>query len=85
MKRRALIAALFALVPFLAWRIADACAPVFAVAVFHFKRHPDLPRAQFINGNLGVIQPTWARSYLILSYRYLSGIGLDSARSGSSM
>ena len=79
MKRRALIAALFALVPFLAWRIAEACAPVFAVAVFHFKRHPDLPRAQFINGNLGVIQPTWARSYLILSYRYLSGIGLDSA------
>ncbi len=78
-KRHALIAALFALAPFLAWRIAEACAPVFAVAVFHYKRHPDLPRAQFINGNLGVIQPTWARSYLILSYRHLAGIGLDAA------
>ncbi|MEP7363472.1 MAG: hypothetical protein ABI972_09475 [Acidobacteriota bacterium] len=79
MKRRALLTLLLALIPFLAWRIAEACAPVFAVAVFHYKRHPDFPRGKFINGNLGVIQPTWARSYLVLSYRYLSGVGLDTA------
>ncbi|HZO56325.1 MAG TPA: hypothetical protein VFB63_26700, partial [Bryobacteraceae bacterium] len=79
MKRRAVIAATLLLIPILAWRIAEACAPVFAVAVFHYKRHPDLPRSKFIDGNLGVIQPTWARSYLVLSYRHLAGIGLDGA------
>ena len=79
MKRRAVIAATLLLIPVLAWRIAEACAPVFAVAVFHYKRHPDLPRSKFIDGNLGVIQPTWARSYLVLSYRHLAGIGLDGA------
>jgi hypothetical protein len=79
MKRRALLAVVLmaSLLPYLGPRLAQACAPVFAVAVFHYKRHPDLPRDRFIRGNLGVIQPTWARSYLVLSYRYLAGVGLD--------
>lgn len=81
MKRRALLAALLLtpFLPYLATRLAQACGPIFAVAVFHYKRHPDLPREKFIQGNLGVIQPTWARSYLILSYRHLSGAGLDAS------
>jgi len=35
--------------------------------------HPDLPLKHFAAGKLGVIQPGWAQSYLIVSYRYLTG------------
>lgn len=59
------------------WWIAAACAPDFPVAVFSYHRHPDLPRTEFIDGRLGVLQPTFARSYLVIAYRYLQGIGLD--------
>src|SRR5258708_2541481 len=51
---------------------AFACAPDFEVAVFHFARHPDFPRNDFLNGQLGILQPTFARSYLVIAYRYLS-------------
>jgi hypothetical protein len=56
--------------------IANACAPQFVVAVFSFKKHPDLPRTEFIDGKLGVLQPTFARSYWVIAYRYLTGVGL---------
>jgi len=56
--------------------IANACAPEFVVAVFSFRKHPDLPRTEFIDGRLGVLQPTFARSYWVIAYRYLKGIGL---------
>ena len=59
------------------WRVAVACGPSFIVAVFHYSKHPDLPRSKFLDGKLGLIQPTWARSYLVVSWRYLSGVGLD--------
>src|SRR5262245_3290691 len=58
-KRLALV--LFGLVA-----IVLACGPGFRVAVFSFQRHPDLPRSSFINGELGVLRPTYARSYLVL-------------------
>ncbi len=54
-----------------------ACAPDFAVAVFSYKRHPDLPRSKFLDGQLGVLRPTYARSYLVIAYRHLTGIGLS--------
>ena len=54
-----------------------ACAPSFAVAVFSFTRHPDLPRDEFLDGKLGVLRPTYARSYLVIAYRNLTGIGLS--------
>jgi hypothetical protein len=59
------------------WRFADACAPDFFRAVFSYVRHPDLPRAGFIDGRLGVLQPTFARSYLVIAYRYLNGVGMS--------
>ena len=59
------------------WRFARACAPDFWRAVFVYVRHPDLPRTQFIDGRLGVLQPTFARSYLVIAYRHLNGIGLS--------
>jgi hypothetical protein len=59
------------------WWLARACAPDFLVAVFSYYRHPDLPRTEFIDGRLGVLQPSFARSYLIVAYRYLNGVGLS--------
>lgn len=38
--------------------------------------HPDIPLAKYAQGNLGIVQPTFARSYLVPAYRYLSGVPL---------
>jgi hypothetical protein len=54
-----------------------ACGPFFPQAVFTHKLHPDFPLADYAAGNLGVLQPTYARSYLYVAYRYLNGIGFD--------
>ena len=77
MRRTSTIVFGAALFLFTSWWIVRACAPEFEVAVFSYKRHPDLPRAGFVNGNLGVLQPTFARSYLVIAYRYLNGAGLN--------
>lgn len=78
MKRIAWILSL-ALLPAVGWHLARACAPDFFRAVFSYVRHPDLPRTEFIDGRLGVLQPTFARSYLVIAYRYLNGIGMNPA------
>ena len=54
-----------------------ACGPFFPQAVFTHKLHPDFPLTDYAAGNLGVLQPTYARSYLYVAYRYLNGIGFD--------
>ncbi|HRG99740.1 MAG TPA: hypothetical protein PLR99_26020 [Polyangiaceae bacterium] len=48
------------------------------------ERHPDLPLAPFVAGRLGVLQPTYARSHLVVAYAWLSGKRLDASaqRSG---
>ena len=58
MKRIALLAAL-ALAAGGVWRVARACAPDFYRAVFTYVRHPDLTRGAFVDGRLGVMQPTF--------------------------
>jgi hypothetical protein len=75
--RRLLLA--FAAVTVLAagWRIARACATEYVTAVFSYTRHPDFPRSAFLDGRLGVLQPTFARSYLVIAYRQLTGIGMS--------
>src|SRR3954471_20847547 len=50
----------------------SACGPFFTDALFVFTKHPDFPLAQFAGGKLGVVQPSWARSYLVVAYRALS-------------
>ena len=52
---------------------AFPCGPFFPQAVFTFTRHPDLPLENFLRGQLGIVLPTYSRSYLYLSYRYLAG------------
>jgi len=41
--------------------------------VAFFRTRPDATFKEFLNGNLGVIQPRWRDSYLYAAYRQLSG------------
>jgi hypothetical protein len=75
--KRLILAGTLVLLAAAGWRFAKACAPDFFRAVFSYVRHPDLPRTAFIDGRLGVLQPTFARSYLVIAYRYLNGVGLS--------
>ncbi|MCB1019890.1 MAG: hypothetical protein KDC27_08180, partial [Acidobacteria bacterium] len=43
------------------------------VALFTFERHPDLPLRDYASGRLGLIAPTYARSYLYVAYRWMDG------------
>jgi hypothetical protein len=54
-----------------------ACGPFFPEAYFIFTKHPDLPLDNFAAGELGILQPTYARSYLVVAYRYLNGANLS--------
>jgi hypothetical protein len=49
----------------------SACGPFFTDALFVFTKHPDFPLEQFAGGKLGIVQPSWARSYLVAAYRVL--------------
>jgi hypothetical protein len=62
-----------------ATRPAEGCGPFLLRQVFTYEKHPDLPLAKFAAGELGVLQPTYARSYLVVAYRYFAGAPLDSA------
>lgn len=52
---------------------ALACGPFTLEAVFVHTVHPTYPLAEFAAGRIGVVQPSYARSYLYTAYRYLSG------------
>jgi hypothetical protein len=54
-------------------RPSHACGPFSLDAVFTFTSHPEFPLEKFARGELGMIQPTYARSYLFVAYRYLNG------------
>ncbi|MBI4751888.1 MAG: hypothetical protein HY774_25670 [Acidobacteria bacterium] len=54
-----------------------ACGPFYDEARFVFTKHPDHPLHRFAQGELNVLQPGYAWSYLIVAYRYFNGIGLD--------
>ena len=59
-----------------AW-YAVACAVDYPVPVFSFRKHPDLPLTRFVSGRLGVLQPTFARSYLAIAWRWMNGTGMS--------
>jgi hypothetical protein len=48
-------------------------------AVFIFTKHPEYPLENFARGELGVVQPTFARSYLYVAYRHFRGAGFNPA------
>src|SRR5579871_3761657 len=41
-----------------------------------FSLHPDVPLTKYAAGRLGIVHPTFARSYLIVAFRYFSGVPL---------
>lgn len=49
-----------------------ACGPFYDEAVFSATLHPDLPFRLYAAGNLSLVEPTFARSYLVVAYRYLN-------------
>ena len=55
----------------------EACGnwsqPVFVHTLFPDHGHFEA----FAKGDLGLLQPTFARSYLVVAYRHLSGVGMD--------
>jgi tetratricopeptide (TPR) repeat protein len=50
-----------------------SCGPSFPEAIFTETYHPPLPSNDYARGRLGVLQHTYARRYLFVAYRYLSG------------
>jgi hypothetical protein len=57
----------------------QACGPFFPQAIFTYTMHPDFPLDHFAAGELGIIQPSYARSYLFVAHRYLMGVGFSVA------
>jgi hypothetical protein len=54
-----------------------ACGPFQLEAIFTFTVHPEFPLERFARGQLGVVQPSYARSYLFVAYRQLLGNGFN--------
>jgi hypothetical protein len=52
-------------------RPTGACGPFFSNAIFVYTKHPDFPLERFAAGQIGVLQPSYARSYLVAAYRNL--------------
>jgi hypothetical protein len=53
-----------------------SCGPFFPQAIFTYRESPGITLDRYIGGELGVIHPTYARRYLFVGYRYLSGLPL---------
>jgi hypothetical protein len=67
--RRPLIVVVFAL---LCAAVATPCSWDDSPIIF-FDVRPDAPIDRYVDGNLGILQPSYARSHLVIAYRYLSG------------
>ena len=72
--RSPLIALLLIAVLLLASQPVPACGPFSLDAVFTFAVHPEFPLEEFARGKIGVLQTTYARSYLFAAYRNLNGV-----------
>ena len=72
------VAALLAAVIYFA-APTPGCGPFLPDAIFTYALHPDFPLVKYARGNLGIIQPSYARSYLVIAYRNLAGTPLSAA------
>ena len=43
------------------------------VAVFTYDRYPAEPREDYLDGNLGIVLPSYSRSYLYVAHRWMDG------------
>ncbi len=53
-----------------------SCGPFLETAVFAFANQPDGPPEDFAGGKFGIVRPGFGRSYLVVAYRYFSGLKL---------
>src|ERR1700690_2304402 len=53
--------------------VALACGPEFSPPVMIERDYPEIPTDAYAAGQLGVVLPTYAPSYLVVAYRYFSG------------
>lgn len=53
--------------------LSFACGPFSIEAVFTFTKHPEYPLEKFAAGEIGIVRPSYARSYLYVAYRYFNG------------
>lgn len=67
--RRPLIVVVFAL---LCAAVATPCSFDMEPILFYDVR-PDAPIDRYVDGRLGILQPSYARSHLVVAFRYLSG------------
>jgi hypothetical protein len=75
---KALLAlALIISVSFIRPQQTQACGPFFTDAIFVYSKHPDMPLDNYAAGKLGVLQISWARSYLVAAFRNLTGASLS--------
>ncbi len=58
-------------------RAIYTCGPWLDEAIFAFADTPQPSQTEFAAGKLGILLPTFRRSYLIVAYRYLNGLKLD--------
>ncbi len=58
----------------------NACGPFMDYASFVLEQNPDYPLRRYAAGELGVIRKEYARSYLVVAFRYLSGIKTSPAK-----
>lgn len=61
----------------LAPTVTLACGPFSLEPVFVFTVHPPFPLERFARGEIGVVQPSYARSYLVVAYRHLSDLSFN--------
>jgi hypothetical protein len=59
------------------FRLASACGPFSRYAIFAYNKHPDFPLNKFAGGDIGVLEPTYARSYLFVAYRLIKGVSFN--------
>src|SRR5215471_15787756 len=81
-RHRLLIAAV---VVVLAVPVIYGCGPWFDEAIFIPGGAPQTSQAEFAAGKLGILLPTMRRSYLIVAYRYLSGMKLTAEQQREAM
>ena len=57
-----------------------SCGPFLESAIFAFTDRPDGRAENFAAGKLGIVRPDFRQAYLVVAYRYFSGLGLTNAQ-----
>src|SRR5215475_8242124 len=63
--------------------VANACGPYLAEAVFTDTKAPDFDYGEYLQGKLGIVQPSYYDMFLYAAYRNLSGVPFTKDEIGS--